>query len=386
MIFQKKAFSLVEILVGILIISIVMVAGFQTLSAIGIGKIKLIESTKIEKESYFLAERFFEMIKKWGTLDYEEYWNRSTYNTSYQSWHYLGQSWFWNFWNSWNPWTTTYGTNLYYCVSSSTTLVWTGGCLGALNRWAQLASTTADTYNNTPQRYRQYELQFIDYNSDGDGDFGDEDSSGEGYLSFKWDDDDLYLGNGPEAFSGSRVTELYLTNLRGDERTLFRWHVIQDPDAPSWATCSGSQDMTWSWCLWTIQMLKLVGRDYGHNHTLAGPADLDGSQNDGVIDTWLIHRDFHPTWIDMIADSTTNSYWRAIFPDSVSVMDIEFHAFPNKDMKYSWKEGGEKYQIAPYIQIKMSISPSWKEKKKIKWKIPKSEFITTIGLTDLDFR
>lgn len=386
MIFQKKAFSLVEILVGILIISIVMVAGFQALSAIGIGKVKLIESTKIEKESYFLAERFFEMIKKWGTLDYEEYWNRSTHNTSYQSWHYLGQSWFWNFWNLWNPWTTTYGTNLYYCVSSSTTLMGTGGCLSTLNRWAQLASTTAANYNNTPQRYGQYELQFIDYNSDKDIDNGDEDSSGEAYLSFKWDDDDLYLGNGPEAFSGSRVTELYLKNLKWDERTFFRWHVIQDPNAPSWAICTWSQDMTGSGCLWTIQILKLTGKDYGHNHTLASPADADGSQNDGVIDTWLVHPDFHTTWGDLIAGSTANSYWRAIFPDSVSVMDVEFHAFPNKSSKLAWKEAGQKYQIAPYIQVEMSLSPSWKEKKKIEWKIPKSEFITTIGLTDLDFR
>ena len=41
--YRLPGFSLVEILVWILIVSIVMVAWFQALSAIGIGKIKLIE-------------------------------------------------------------------------------------------------------------------------------------------------------------------------------------------------------------------------------------------------------------------------------------------------------------------------------------------------------
>ncbi len=85
---HNKAFSLIEVLVGILIVSLILITGFQTLSSIGIGKVKLIEKTKIEKESYFLAERFFEMIKKGGILDYEEYWNRTNYNTAYQSGHY----------------------------------------------------------------------------------------------------------------------------------------------------------------------------------------------------------------------------------------------------------------------------------------------------------
>ena len=49
---------------GILIVSAVMVAGFQALSAIGIGKIKIIEKTRIEKEAYFASEKLFEMIKK----------------------------------------------------------------------------------------------------------------------------------------------------------------------------------------------------------------------------------------------------------------------------------------------------------------------------------
>jgi hypothetical protein len=41
-----------------------MVSAFQALSAIGVGKVKLIEQTQVEKQAYFAGEKFFEMIKK----------------------------------------------------------------------------------------------------------------------------------------------------------------------------------------------------------------------------------------------------------------------------------------------------------------------------------
>lgn len=41
----------------------------------------MIEKSEIEKESYLAAEMFFELIKKGGTIDYEEYWNRTAMDT-----------------------------------------------------------------------------------------------------------------------------------------------------------------------------------------------------------------------------------------------------------------------------------------------------------------
>ncbi len=114
--------------------------------------------------------------------------------------------------------------------------------------------------------------------------------------------------------------------------------------------------------------------------------DPDGSQNDGIIDTWMIDPKFTTHSTEVVAGSDAQSYWKALFPESVNVMQVEFYAFPNKSSQLAWKEPGQQYQIAPYIQVKMTISPSWKEKKKIRGKIPQSEFTTTIGLTDLDFR
>ncbi|USN57818.1 MAG: type II secretion system protein [Candidatus Peribacteria bacterium] len=58
-----SGFSLIEILVGILIVSIVMVAGFQALSAVGIGRVKLFEEMNIEKEAFYFSEKLFAEIK-----------------------------------------------------------------------------------------------------------------------------------------------------------------------------------------------------------------------------------------------------------------------------------------------------------------------------------
>ena len=61
---NKQGFTLVEILLAILIFSIVIVAAFQSLSALSIGKIQLIQETNMRKEAFFFTERLFDLIKK----------------------------------------------------------------------------------------------------------------------------------------------------------------------------------------------------------------------------------------------------------------------------------------------------------------------------------
>lgn len=380
------AFTLIEILVGITIVSLIIVSAFQALSAVGIWKVKLIEQTEIEKQAYYAGEKFFEMIKKWGTLDYEEYWNRYSYNTDYSSWHFLQASGFWNFGAWGNIGTTNYGASLYYCLSPNGGSMGTGGCLRGNNIFAWWGNPWNQLWNH--QKYEQYDLQFIDYNSDGDNDLGDEDgkflfSHGwSQYLHFAQDDDDLFLWEWPESFSWSRVGELYLINASWDERTFFRWNVRSDPNAPAGATCTGTRDMTGTWCLGTIEVLKLSGQDLWYDHLWDGWY-WDG---DGKVDTWMIHDDFVSSGGWPVAGSDNNNYWQSIFPDTLSVMDVKFMAYPSKSNDLAWKEENPKYHVAPYVQIQMTLSPSWKQKKKIKGILPQVKFSTTIGLTDLDFR
>ena len=117
-----KAFTLVEIMLSVLIFSIVLIWGFKAYSWVLIWKIKLIESTDIQKEAFYFSEKFFEEIKKGWTIDYEEYFNRKVVWTSTQSGHYDIPTGFWNFGRDWwnnsnNVETTNYGDEFYYCRS-----------------------------------------------------------------------------------------------------------------------------------------------------------------------------------------------------------------------------------------------------------------------------
>lgn len=387
---MKKAytwFSLIEILVGILIVSIVMVAAFQTLSAVGVWKTKIIEKTKVEKQAYFAGEKFFEMIKKWWTIDYEEYWNRSSYHTGYSSGHFDRVSGFWNFWKDGILWDTVYGWRQYNCLSKDGVSMWNAWCLRDFNASFDLWSTHND-YSWDPQRYTQYLRQFIDRNSDADADGWNEDGDAAGSIID--DDDDLHIGIWPQAFTwgSTDVGELYLINAEWDVRTFFRWNVSVDTDAPPSETCdvtTNPEKPVWNACLGTIEFLKLKWEDYWYNHS--GALDTwDGSQWDGIIDTWNIHPDFLTGTTDIVASSVSYDYWQPVFPNSIHVSDVEFYLYPNKAAEYSWRDTDASLEVSPYLQLKLTLQPSWKEKRKIRWATPSVDIVTTIQLSDLDFR
>jgi len=406
--YKNTWFSIIEVLIGILVVSIVMVWAFQTLTAVGVWKVKIIEKSSIEKESYFAAERLFELIKKGGTLDYEEYWNRTVINMSwgplYQSGHYSIPSGFGNFWFGGNISNRTLVWNRpYFCLSGNASNMLTGWCLTSHNISLN-GSLWATDYTWVPQRYWQYGNQFIDYNSDSDWDNGDEDGLSIGtYAWFFGDSDDLFLGVWPAAYTWSvtsswQVQELYLINKNTNKRTLFRWNFSADPFAPTTTTCWWTQNITGSWCLGTIEMLELVWIDNGYDHWVYSDF-WDGwfSDGDGFIDTWLIDRDFDPnfdsnsiwatSWMDYIlAHNGWQGYWQPIFWDTIHVSNFEVYAYPNKDPELSWRDTDLSLRVAPYVQVKITLQPSWKVKRQIKWDFPSTEIITTIQLSDLNFQ
>jgi len=316
-------FTLIETLVGTLIFSVVVIAGFSALNSILVWNVKLIEKTNIQKEAFYFSEKLFEMIKTWGLIDYEEYWNRYSYDTTYGSGHFINPTGFGN--DNSSP---------YYCLSWNALSMWTAWCLTGFNT-NPASSTLNSDYSWTPQRYGQYEVQFIDYNSDSDNDVWDEDNSAEAEYS--------------------------------------------DPDAPTWATCTWTNTMTGSGCLWTIEFLKLTGVDYGYDHLNTGGA----FDNDGLIDTWLIHDDFESSAGDVVATAGSPNYWQALFPDTIHVRDVQFFPYPNKDLEYSWRDGSSDINISPYVRISMTLTPSWKSRKKIRGEVPEIEINTTVQLTDI---
>jgi len=366
-------FTLIETLIWVLIFSIIIIAGFTALNSIIIWKVKLIEKTAIQKEAFYFSEKLFEMIKTWGTIDYEEYWNRYSYDTTYGSGHFLNHSWFGNE-NLWS--------DIYHCVSANWSRMWNTWCLTTFNISPNGLLIDED-YSWIYQGYGQYEIQFIDYNSDADNDAWNEDNSSESIYNFIWDDDDLYLWKWPEAFPlNIDAWELYLINANWDERTYFRFNFQLDPEAPTGYTCTWSQaiDPSSNGCLWTIEFLKLSWADFWYDHN-----DITewGFDNDGKIDTWLIHEDFESNGSYVVASAgDSDAYWQPLFPDTLHVKDVQFFPYPNKNLEYSWRDADPAINISPYVRISMTLSPSWKSRKKIRGKIPEININTTVQLID----
>lgn len=369
---KNSWYSLIEILLWITIFSIVISAWFYSFSSVLKGKIKIVEKTNIEKESFYFWEKLFSEIKKWWLIDYEEYFNRRIiWASTFSSWHYLIPSWFWNYWSWWTIFSNSYWLWYYYCRSNNWTSMWTWGC--ATNNF----NTYASSVNTKHQRYWQYSLQFIDFNSNKNADawnLWDEDWN----WNLIWDDDDENLWIWPEVFgSGWNVQELYLISWDKKVRTYFRRRVIRDTGNMT-QTCDFStpSQPTWSWCLWTIEILKLHQKDWGISHN-----QISSWTYDWVPDTWIIDPNFSWTWW-LVAWSSTWKYWVPLFPDSINVKDVKFYLYPNKDLNLSWKEWGIS-NFSPYLRISYTLLPSRKKRWNIKWSIPELKFATTIALSDI---
>lgn len=370
---NNKAFTLIEIMVWIMIVSIILIWWFQALIAITIWKSKLIQKTNIQKQSFYFTEKLFEMIKKGGTLDYEEYFNRRIiWNNSYSSWHFSTPSWFGNFWKDWSVWSNTFGKGFYYCRSNDgEPMTWTG-CFTKFNSWSINYLSL-----NSQQRYWEYSFQFRDYNSNYDNDWWipwDEDWN----WNVIWDDDDEYLGVWPDAFTDwSDLTELYLISWNKKERTYFRWSVKKDPNSPYNCTFTANT-ITWSWCIWNVEYLKLDWKDWWMNHDLW---NVDSTQFDWVVDTWVINPEF--TWNTDIVAWTWSTHWVWLFPSTINVSEFKIYWYPNKDINYDWKNDNIWDNISPYVILKMKLKPSWKSRKQVWWAWKELDFSMTINLSDI---
>lgn len=377
-----KAFTLVEIMIWILIVSTVIISWFQAYSSIALWKINLVEKTNMQKDSFYFTEKLFQIIKQWGTLDYEEYFNRRVVWTSTSSWHYRNPTWFWNYWKWWDL-INNYGEWFYYCASQSiSNNIWDQGCY---NNWLSYYSDGNSYWSSIwdYQRYWEYSLQFIDYNSNMNSDDWDENND----WSIIWDDDDEILWNWPSVFtSWTDVKEIYLISWNWTKRTIIRWNIKQDNYAPPWSICNAVSTTDFSdpdldWCRWTIEFLKLEWYDYWLDHDV-NLIDTDWTQYDWAIDTWSYDSQF--TWwnTDELATNWWN-YWKELFPGTVNVTDFKVYAYPNIDPEDSWKNDTESSKISPYITINFKIKPSWEVRSRLKNDWKEINLTTTINLTDI---
>jgi hypothetical protein len=159
---------------------------------------------------------------------------------------------------------------------------------------------------------------------------------------------------------------------------LFRWNVKKDPYAPASSSCNVNNIVTWTWCLWTIEYIKLKWKDRWMDHSLS---NTDSTQSDWVIDTWIIDQDF--TWWNIQVAWTWALNWVKLFPDSINVSEFKIYAYPNNDIWYNWKNDNVWNNVSPYIILKIKLKPSWLSRRKIKWEWKELKFSMTINLTGI---
>ncbi|MDD2892068.1 MAG: prepilin-type N-terminal cleavage/methylation domain-containing protein [Candidatus Gracilibacteria bacterium] len=352
-----SGFTLIEMIVSITIFSMIIVMAFDAMGNIGVIRNKLSSRLDLNNELYNVTEKFINLIKTGGDIDYEEYWNRQTVGTTTASGHYDIFSGFGNYGSGGLG--ENYGDGLYYCVSGNGTSMGTGGCL----------------VGNQKQRYGQYRQQFIDYNSNANGDGGDENGDGK----IQGDDDDEDLGVGPIVLTGGvGMKELYLLK-KGitPERTYFRWTLKLDPNAPPGASCETSGvHMGSGECLGNIQLLNLVGKDLGLSHS--GAINSDG-RYDGIIDTWECREDFYCPGTNI--PNALDTGWVDILPTWVNVKNIDFYPYPEKDFRYAWRESNNAIILSSYVRINMTLGLAWERRKKIKGPSGDVFITTTVNLS-----
>lgn len=83
-----SGFTLVEMITSITIFSIIIIVAFESMSNIGIFRTRLSSRLDLNSELYSATEKFIDLIKIGGDIDYEEYWNRKAVGTATLSGHY----------------------------------------------------------------------------------------------------------------------------------------------------------------------------------------------------------------------------------------------------------------------------------------------------------
>ena len=85
---RKKGLTLLELVISMVIFSLVMIFILSSVQSMMAARIKSMNRIALTEELYFFSEQLFTAIKDGGTIDYEEYWNRKTYNTELNGSHY----------------------------------------------------------------------------------------------------------------------------------------------------------------------------------------------------------------------------------------------------------------------------------------------------------
>jgi prepilin-type N-terminal cleavage/methylation domain-containing protein len=387
-----NGFTLFELMVSIAVFGILMITILYSVGNMGIARIKSENRIALLEQLYFFSENLITQIKEGGTIDYEEYWNRMSYNTEIGSGHYIYPTGVGNYGSGGDIHTNsgkTLGEWFYFCRSENWTRMWVNWCLEGFNTGNPSTGIAGWSYSWKYQRYWQYFLQFTDYNMNASADLWDENSDG----NIRDDDDDKDIGDGPYAFSGT-MPELYLMSPEDKTRIFFRWTLRDDPDAPAGNTCTYTGPNMWSGCLGNIQILKLKWYDIGQGHS--GTSLSSTGSFDGNIDTWTCEKDWSCQWYDLLSGygilaTGKDAEWMDLFPSFINVKSLSFIAYPQKNSIKAWAApdvvgwwtNSTSPFIHPYVRLNLTLGFGWKKRKTIKNDDPTISISTSVSLWTL---
>lgn len=85
---NNKGFTLFELAISMVIFGMIMISVLLSVENMSIARIKTSNRVTLLEELYFFSEQLVTSVKEGGSLDYEEYWNRNSFDTVFSSGHY----------------------------------------------------------------------------------------------------------------------------------------------------------------------------------------------------------------------------------------------------------------------------------------------------------
>lgn len=349
---KKKAFTLVELLLVIIIASSILTTLFSILTTMPrVKNYNDARMTMIEQTNSIL-ERLNLLIQGYD-IDYEEYFNRKQTGCSGWGEANQGNNFSWNISQSGHCRNfTTYGNEnrwkiqtseqiqnqIYYCSSSSTE-TWLNPLDACWEGSAQM----------NIQSYGQYKQLFWDVGKDTD-------ETNIPGVSFNQvgDSDDRDLGRWPIAIGdANNIQELYLISPDETRRILLRRKFVADRKS--------HPDDTESTPQYTLQILKLRGFDAGSAHDFnigwQGVGIFDGKIDTRACDYgegFMCGGMEIPSYPWYRLPANNEDGWVNLLNDNISLDHRNLKIIPTKKPEYAWMEADQ--QINPYIKISVSTS------------------------------
>lgn len=116
---SKKGMTLIEILISVTILSAIMIITLQAIGGTLVFRKQSTDELDLATQSYLALEMLTLQIKNGGSIDYEEYWNRSMVGTGVTDGVYTTTTGYGNYGSGGTVGSTPFGTGVITCLYHS---------------------------------------------------------------------------------------------------------------------------------------------------------------------------------------------------------------------------------------------------------------------------